>query len=81
MGKVERFFSKLNVAAINLTRSIKMGDMLEITNEEETLMLRVSSMQINKEDVEEASEGDSVGIRVNKPVSPGSRVYLVSNAV
>ena len=77
VGKVERFFSKINVAAINLTGSIKVGDMLEITNEEETMILKVSSMQINKADVEEASEGDSVGIKTNGPVSPGSDVYLI----
>jgi translation elongation factor EF-1alpha len=77
VGKVEHFFSKLNVAAINLTGSLRVGDIIEIENYKDSIKLQVSSMQINKQKVEEATEGDSVGIIVNKPVNPGSKVYVI----
>lgn len=77
IGRVEHFFSKINVAAIELSGDLKIGDVIEISDGIETTTLTVTSMQINKQDVAEASEGDSIGIKVNNPVKPGSSVYLV----
>lgn len=78
VGKVEHFFEKINVAAIQLTGSLKIGDVIEIINDKGTTRLQISSMQINKENVEAASEGDDVGIKVDKPVAPGSKVYVMN---
>jgi|GEM_PF-1310494 len=77
IGKVEQFFSKIKVAAISLTGGMKIGDVIEIADEDGPLVLKVSSMQINKENVEEASDGDSIGIKVDRQVSAGSSVYLL----
>lgn len=78
VGIVKHFYDRINVAAIQLTGSIRVGDTIEIENANGTVRLRVSSMQINKKDVETASEGDDVGIKVEGRVSAGSRVYAVS---
>jgi hypothetical protein len=78
IGTVERFFSKINVAAIRLTGSLKVGDVIEVRGGGETMRFTVSSMQIERADVAEAGEGDSVGIKVERPVTAGSRVYLVA---
>jgi putative protease len=77
VGMVEHFYDRIDVAAIRLTGGIEVGDTIEIKNADETMRLRVSSMQINKADVESASEGDDVGIKVGGRVSAGSRVYLI----
>lgn len=77
VGRVEHFFDRISVAAIQLTGSIKLGDTIEIENGNETVRLRVSSMQINKKDVEVASDGDAVGIKVDRPVGTGSKVYII----
>jgi translation elongation factor EF-1alpha len=78
VGNVEHFFSKISVAAIRLVGDLKLGDLIEIESEPDKLKLQVSSMQINKEDVEVAHSGDDVGIKIDGQVSPGSKVYLVS---
>jgi putative protease len=75
VGEVDRFFDNLNVAAIRLSDTLAVGDTIEIENEEYTLRQRVSSMQIDRKDVDSASSGDDVGIKVSVPVKRGSSVY------
>lgn len=77
VGMVEHFYDKLNVAAIRLTGGVKIGDTLEIENDAEIVKLKVSSMQIDRKDVEEASDGDDVGIKTDIRVVVDSRVYVV----
>lgn len=78
IGEVDRFFDKLNVAAIRLSGELKVGDTIELENEEYTLRQRVSSMQINRKDVSEALNGDDVGVKLSVPVTRGSLVYRIS---
>ena len=75
IGNIEHFFDRINVAAITLTGNLKVGDTIEIENEEFMVRQTVKSMQINRKDVDEASEGDDVGIKVSVPVPNGSTVY------
>ncbi len=77
IGNVEHFFSKLGVAAIRLSGTLRVGDTIEIENEEVAIRQKVSSMQIDRKDVSEASDGDDVGIMVNHPVQRGSAVYKI----
>ncbi len=76
VGTVERFFEKISVAAITLSRDLKVGDTIELETGDGTFTVKVSSMQINKQEVTSALEGDSVGIKVPKYVVTGSKVYM-----
>lgn len=75
IGKVEQFFSKIHVAAIKLRGKLEVGDTIEIYSNDDIIKLKVSSMQIDKESVQSADDGDSVGIKVSIPVEAGSKVY------
>ena len=77
VGTVEQFFDKISVVAISLTGELKVGDIIEIGNEEEAVRQRVFSMQIDREDVSEAQEGSSIGIKLKYPVPVGSEVYRI----
>ncbi len=77
IGKVEQFYSKIGVVAITLSAELKVGDLIEIGSDDEAIRQRISSMQIEREDVEEASAGDSVGIKVKHPVEVNSNVYRI----
>jgi translation initiation factor IF-2 len=77
VGTVDKFFSKINVAAIRLMSELKVGDVIEIGNEEEAIRQKILSMQIDKENVDQASEGSDVGIKLKYPVSEGSEVYKI----
>jgi hypothetical protein len=77
IGEVERFFDKVSVAAIHLSGGLKVGDSIEIGEGDDATRVEVSSMQIDRKDVESAGAGDSIGIKVDFPVKKGSKVYLV----
>ncbi len=77
VGAVEHFYDKLNVMAITLTGSVKVGDTIEIEEGNEIVKLKVSSMQIDRVNVEEAGDGDDVGIETDIKVNRGSKVYVL----
>lgn len=77
IGKVSDFFSRPVVAGISLTGSIKKGDTLKIKGHTTDLEMIVSSMQIDNVNVEEAKDGDSIGIKVPGRVRPGDKVFKV----
>ncbi len=78
VGTVERYFSKLGVAAIKLESGISVGDIIEIGDREEAIRQRIQSMQIERKDVSTAEAGESVGILVRCPVKEGSNVYKIA---
>ena len=75
IGTVEHFFDKIDVVAIRLDAELNVGEMIEIGDEESSVRQRISSMQIDRVDVGRAGAGDSVGIKLNHKVHPGTRVY------
>ncbi len=77
IGVVEDFFDKIGVVAINLAGTLSVGDVIEIGDDEEAVRQKVASMQINRENVESAGEGDSVGIKLKYRVNPGLSVYKI----
>lgn len=77
VGKVADFFAHPVVAGIELTASLKVGDRVRIVGHTTDLELLVESLQIDNRDVEEASAGQSVGIKVPDRVRNGDKVYKV----
>ncbi len=77
VGTVEDFFGNIDVVAIKLVGSVKVGDIIEIGDPDDAVRQRVSSMQIDREDVYEAGEGDSVGIKLKYKVGLGRSVYKI----
>jgi putative protease len=79
IGKVSDFFARPVVAGIELTGKLKVGDNLHILGHTTDIELSVDSMQINNVNVQEASAGDSVGIKVPDRVRRGDTVYKVTD--
>jgi translation elongation factor EF-1alpha len=75
VGTTEHYYKNIGVVAIRLEGNLKVGDIIEIGDEEEAVRLKVSSMQIDRKDVNWAHSGDSVGIKIRYPVADGSSVY------
>jgi len=78
IGRVSDFFARPVVAGIDLTATLKVGDVIHIKGGTTDLTLTVSSMQINNVNVQEAKAGDSVGIKVPERVRDGDHVYKVT---
>ena len=75
VGKVTHFFSKINVAVIDLNGEIRKGDKLKIKGKVTDFEQEVTSMQIEHNEIEEAGPGDSVGMKVKEKVRDGDIVY------
>lgn len=75
VGTVAQFFSKVGVAAIELTGSLKVGDNIHIKGHTTDITQRIDSMQIDRVDVAQASAGQAIGVKVDDRVRPGDKVY------
>ncbi len=71
VGEVFKYFSHVGVAGINVTGEIATGDEIRIGDLEFT----VNSMEIDREKVENAGPGDSIGIKTPEKVNEGEKVY------
>lgn len=78
IGKIFSYFSKAGVAAIKLTGKLKVGDKVHIRGHTTDFEQEVDSMQIENKAVDEAGEGDDVGIKVDDKVRPSDTVFLVT---
>jgi translation elongation factor EF-1alpha len=78
VGRVTDYFSKINVAALEITgESLQVGDTIHIKGHTTDLQQTVDSLQIEKNPVSLAKKGDQVGIKVKDRVRPHDTVYKV----
>lgn len=77
VGRVNKFFGKVSVAAVDVTDSIKVGDELHFKGATTDFNLEIDSMEMDRNPIEEAKPGDLVGIKVPERVRPGDKVYRV----
>ena len=75
VGKVSHYFSKISVAVIELSDTLKTGDKIRIKGHETDFYEKVESMQIDHVNVKEAKKGQSIGMKVADKVREGDIVY------
>ncbi len=78
VGTVFTYFSKVGVAGIKITNcALKIGDKICIQGHTTSIEQVVDSLQLEGNNIEEASIGSSVGIKVTKRVRPKDIVYRI----
>ena len=77
VGKITHFFTKINVAIVELAGALAVGDQILIKGSSTNVEQRVDSMQIEHENVEKAVKGQSIGLKVNDRVRENDIVYKV----
>jgi putative protease len=78
IGKITHYFSNIEVAVVDLTAPLKVGDTIRIVGGQETdFEQEVASMQIEHEEVKSAKKGDAVGMKVKEKVHEGYKVYKI----
>ncbi|RLI78086.1 translation elongation factor-like protein [Archaeoglobales archaeon] len=77
VGKVTHYFNKISVAAVVLSKPLKVGDKIRIKGKTTDFEQIVESMQIEGKDVKEAMPGDLVGIKVVDRVRKKDLVYKI----
>jgi len=78
IGKITHFFPKIGVAVLELTAPLKVGEKIEIGGKSEPFEMVVESMQVEHKNIPMAKKGDSVGMKVHKPVRDGDSVFKVA---
>ncbi len=78
IGKVASFFSKIGVAAIDITKGVlNVGDKIHFKGHTTDFEQNVDSIQIEHQTVPQAKPGDSIGIKVKDKVRDHDVVYKV----
>jgi hypothetical protein len=78
VGKIAHFFSKIDVAVVELTDTLSVGDRIRIQGPTTDFEQTVDSMQIEHANVKTATEGQSIGLKVKDKVREKDTVYKVA---
>lgn len=78
VGVVEHFYPKVNAASVHIeSGSLRKGDTIHFKGPRGEFEARISSMELDREPIEIAREGQDVGIEVPVPIEEGAEVLLV----
>lgn len=77
VGRVNGYFARIEVAGVDLTKPLRVGDQIYIKGHTTDLEQVVESIQIEHASVQEAKAGDKIGIKVVDRCRSGDRVYKV----
>ena len=80
IGTVTHYFGKPKVGIVALAGRVATGDTVRFLGHGADLKQKIKSMQIDHAAVETASSRSEVGIKVNRPVREGTKMYKVSPA-
>jgi hypothetical protein len=78
LGKVTHYFSKIGVAAIQITHdTLRVGDVIHVKGHTSDFTQKIDSMQIDGTSVGEATIGQSIGMRVKDHAREHDQVFKV----
>lgn len=75
VGRVTHFFSKINVAVVELKAPLAIGDHIVIKGPSTDFEQIVESMQIEHKNITRAEAGQSIGLKVAQRVREKDVVY------
>ena len=75
VGRITHFFSKINVAVIELKAALSVGDTIAIKGPTTDFEQHIDSMQIEHQNVQRAEPGQSIGLKVMQRVRETDVVY------
>ena len=75
VGRILHFFGHINVAVVDVTGNISVGDKIAIKGPTTDIEQTVDSMEIEHAKVKQATAGQSVGIKVKGHVRVNDTVY------
>ena len=77
VGVVSHYFGHIGVAGIDLSGDLAVGDTIHIKGHTSDFTCSVDSMQIDRDRVEKAGKGDSIGIKIPEHAREHDKVYKV----
>jgi putative protease len=77
VGRVTHYFNKIDVAIVELEDGLKVGDTVHFKGSSTDFQQEVESIQIEHEQVQEATKGQAVGLKVKEHAREHDIVYKV----
>lgn len=77
IGHVTHYFNKINVAVLAVTKELKVGDTIHILGHITDFTQKVTSMQIDHNNVDSVKKGDDFAMKVIEPVREQDVLYKV----
>ena len=78
VGTVSHYYGKLEVAGLELSDELKVGDTIHVLGHTTDFTQTVASIQIEHEKVESAKAGDPAAVKVNERARIHDQVFLVT---
>ena len=77
VGKVTHFYNHINVAVLDLTGELRVGDIIHILGHITDFEQRVASLEIEHKKVQSVSTGMDVALQVEELVRNGDCIFKV----
>ncbi|MEA1970660.1 MAG: translation elongation factor-like protein [Thermodesulfobacteriota bacterium] len=78
VGEVMKFFAKPSVAAVKITSGeLLAGDVVRFVGHTTDFEDKIDSMEIDNKQIEKATAGDYIGIKVSDRVRPGDEMFRI----
>ncbi len=79
IGTVTHFYDKLEVAVVQLTADLAVGEKIRfVRGSEDMFEQKVVSIQVEHKKVDSAKSGDVVGLKTDEKVREGTEVFRLS---
>lgn len=78
VGTAQHYFEKVGVGMVKVTGEFSLGDTIHVKGHTTDFTLTVSSMQVDRQPVQTAKAGDTVGIKLDNRVRENDKVYKVT---
>ena len=75
IGNITHFFSKINVAVVELTLPLAVGDRILVKGPSTDFEQTVESVQIDRKAIPRAEGGQSIGLKLAQPAKEKDVVY------
>jgi putative protease len=81
IGKITHYYSHLNVAVLQLTDRLKLGETIHIFGHTTDFVQKVTSMEVDHRRVVVVEPGENVAVKVIEPVRVHDAIYRVTKDV
>lgn len=78
IGRVNGFFAHIPAAMVDLTAPLKVGELICIKGHTTDFQQTVESMQVDRQPVQSAEAGQTVGLKVNEKCRKHDVVYKLT---
>lgn len=78
IAKVIHYYDKIGVAVIAVVNQpLKVGDTIKISGHDNECTQKITSLQVEHEQVDEIPKGEEGAMKVENPVKEGDVIYLL----